>query len=53
MHRSADLAEDARFLREHGGYRRAGIREVALRLGVSRERLGRRPAVRWHDPFGK
>lgn len=37
--RSADLAEDARFVREHGGYRRASTAEVARRLGVSRDRL--------------
>jgi hypothetical protein len=32
---SADLAEDTAFLREHGGYRHASTRELALRLGVS------------------
>jgi hypothetical protein len=38
-YRPADLAEDARFVREHGGYRNASAREVALRLGVSRNQL--------------
>jgi hypothetical protein len=33
--RSADLAEDAQFVREHGGYRLATSREVAMRLGVT------------------
>jgi hypothetical protein len=35
--RSADLVEDARFVREAGGYRTQA--EVAMRLGVSRDRL--------------
>jgi hypothetical protein len=37
--RSADLAEDARWVREHGGYRTASLTEVALRLGVSKPAL--------------
>lgn len=34
-HRSADLVEDAAFVREHGGYRNAPMRQVAERLGVT------------------
>lgn len=37
--RAADLVEDAEFVREHGGYRLAPAGEVAMRLGVSRDRL--------------
>jgi hypothetical protein len=33
------IAEDAAFVREHGGYSHATDSEVALRLGVSKERL--------------
>lgn len=40
-YRSADLAEDARFVREHGGYRHASTAEVARRLGVSLDQLHR------------
>jgi hypothetical protein len=36
---AADLAEDARWVREHGGYRHASLAEVAVRLGVSRAAL--------------
>ncbi len=34
-----DIAEDARWVREHGGYRLATLAEVAVRLGVSRAAL--------------
>jgi hypothetical protein len=34
-----DLAEDAAWVREHGGYRHASVGEIAARLGVSRSRL--------------
>jgi hypothetical protein len=37
--RSFALAEDATFVREHGGYRRATNKQVAMRLGVSPARL--------------
>ena len=37
--RSADLAEDATFIRTAGGYQQATTREIARRLGVSRARL--------------
>lgn len=37
--RAVDLVEDAEFLREHGGLKDASVREVAIRLGVTRERL--------------
>lgn len=37
--RSADLAEDAQFVREAGGYRHAGMAAVAMRLGVTRAAL--------------
>ena len=45
--RSAALAEDATFVREHGGYRYATDALVAMRLGVSRGREARHadPAV--------
>jgi hypothetical protein len=36
---AVDLVEDAEFVREHGGYRRADAAEVAMRLGVSRDQL--------------
>jgi len=36
-HRSADLAEDIAFVREHGGYRQAPMAVVAMRLGVTRD----------------
>ena len=36
---AADLVEDAEWVREHGGYRMAGNTEVAMRLGVHRNRL--------------
>lgn len=34
-HRSADLVEDAAFVREHDGYRNASMRQIAERLGVT------------------
>jgi hypothetical protein len=37
--RSADLAEDAAWVREHGGYRHATAAAVAMRLGVTRAAL--------------
>ncbi len=37
--RSADLAEDVAWLREQDGYRHASARELAVRLGVSKDRL--------------
>jgi hypothetical protein len=37
--RSADLVEDAEFIREHGGYRDANLSQVAMRMGVRRDRL--------------
>ena len=37
--RSADLAEDAEFVRSAGGYERASIDVIAGRLGISRARL--------------
>ena len=37
--RSAALAEDATYVREYGGYRYATNKQVAMRLGVSPERL--------------
>jgi len=37
--RAADLVEDAEFVREHGGYRDASTAQVAMRLGVRRDRL--------------
>ncbi len=37
--RSADLAEDAGFVREHGGYKRATNAQVAMRLGVTPSQL--------------
>jgi hypothetical protein len=37
--RSADLAEDARFVRDSGGYRHASAAEVVMRLGVKPDRL--------------
>jgi hypothetical protein len=39
--RSADLAEDAEFVREHCGYRQATRRQVAERLGVTRSVLAK------------
>ncbi len=39
--RSVDLAEDARWVREHGGYRQAAATELAVRLGVSRGALAK------------
>jgi hypothetical protein len=39
QYRSANLAEDARFIREHGGYRNATSTQIAARLGVSKSRL--------------
>ncbi len=37
--RAVDIVEDAEFVREHGGYRQAGIGEVAMRLGIRADRL--------------
>ena len=39
LRKSADLAEDAQFVREHGGYRLASNTEVAMRLGVTKPQL--------------
>jgi transcriptional regulator with XRE-family HTH domain len=39
VRRAVDLAEDAEWVRQHGGYRQASIREVALRLGVTKAQL--------------
>jgi hypothetical protein len=39
QYRSVDLAEDAWFIREHGGYRHASSTQIATRLGVSKSRL--------------
>jgi hypothetical protein len=36
---AADLVEDAEFVREHGGYRDASPAQVAMRLGIHRDRL--------------
>jgi hypothetical protein len=37
--RAVDLVEDAEFVRQHDGYRDASIPQVAIRLGVPRNRL--------------
>jgi hypothetical protein len=37
--RAAELVEDAEWVREQGGYRQAPAGTVAMRLGVSRDRL--------------
>jgi hypothetical protein len=37
--RAVELVEDAEFVREHGGYQDATRAEVAMRLGVRRDRL--------------
>ena len=37
--RAVDIVEDAEFVREQGGYRQSGLTEVALRLGIKRDRL--------------
>jgi hypothetical protein len=37
--RAVELAEDAAFVREHGGYRNATSEQVAMRLGVKRDAL--------------
>lgn len=39
QHRAADIAEDAAFVRQHGGYKDATNAQVAMRLGVSRSQL--------------
>ncbi len=39
LRKSADLAEDAQFVRDVGGYRHATITEVAMRLGVTKPQL--------------
>jgi hypothetical protein len=36
---AVDLVEDAEFVRQNGGYRLAGNRQVAMRLGISRDNL--------------
>ena len=36
---AVDLAEDARWLRQHGGYRHATSAELAMRLGVTKAAL--------------
>jgi hypothetical protein len=38
-HRTRDLAEDIAWVREHGGYRHAPIRVIAMRLGVGFDAL--------------
>ena len=38
-YRAADLVEDAEFVRKHGGYRDASTTQVAMRLGIRRDRL--------------
>jgi hypothetical protein len=37
--RAVDIAEDAEFIREHGGYHDASINQIAMRLGISRDRF--------------
>ena len=37
--RAVDLAEDARWLRQHGGYPHATSAELAMRLGVTKAAL--------------
>ena len=37
--RAVDIAEDAQFVRDHGGYRHADHTQIAMRLGVSRDQL--------------
>jgi hypothetical protein len=37
--RAVDLVEDAEFVREHGGYQDASVSQVAMRLGIKRDRL--------------
>ena len=37
--RAVDVVEDAQFVRDHGGYRDADNTQIAMRLGVSRDRL--------------
>lgn len=37
--RAADIVEDAEFVRRHDGLQDATLREVAMRLGIRRERL--------------
>jgi hypothetical protein len=37
--RAVDLVEDAEFVRQHGGYQGASINQVAMRLGIKRDRL--------------
>jgi hypothetical protein len=41
LNRSADLVEDAEWVRETGGYRQASREQVGERLGVSRDALDR------------
>lgn len=48
-HRSADLAEDLAWIREHGGYRHASFTETAARLGIKQntlEQACRRTSIR-------
>lgn len=40
-HRTADLMEDAAFVREHCGYRQATMGQLAERLGVTRDVLAK------------
>jgi hypothetical protein len=37
--RAIDLVEDAEFVRQHDGYERASIGQIAMRLGVNRDCL--------------
>jgi len=54
--RAVDLVEDAEFVRQHGGYQHANIGQIAMRLGVTRDRLeqahvrARRYAARDAEP---
>ncbi len=49
--RAADLVEDAEFVREHDGYQDATMSQVAMRLGIKRDRLqgGLEICVRRHQ----
>lgn len=40
-HRSADLVEDAAFVRQHDGYRNASMGQITERLGVNRAVLAK------------
>ena len=37
--RAVDIVADAQFVRDHGGYRDADNTQIAMRLGISRDRL--------------